>query len=127
MKRSLITALALTALVAFMVWTTVADAQNDKPPSVKEVMKKLNHRDTALCPTLGKLLKADAPNWPEIQQDSKQFVMTVEMLTKNDPPRGDKASWNKLTGDYVADACALDDAIQREDKPASLTAHAKIA
>jgi cytochrome c556 len=122
-----ITTGALTALTACILWTASAGAQNGKTPSVKEVMKKINYRDTALCPSLGKMLKADAPNWDEIQKDVKQIVANVEELPKNDPPRGDRTNWNKLTGDYLADAKALDAAVQRKDKSGALAAHAKIA
>jgi hypothetical protein len=114
-------------LTALVLWTATVAAQNDKPLSVKEVMKKINYRDSALCPVLGKMLKADAPDWDEIQKGSKQYLLNVEALTKNDPPRGDRASWTKLTNDYVADARALDAAAQKKDKPAALAAHAKVA
>ena len=127
MKSWLMTASSLMALTCFMLLTTGVNAQNEKTPSVKEVMKKINYRDTALCPSLGKRLKADAPNWDEVQKDAREFLTSVEALTKNDPPRGERASWTKLTNDYIADARALDGAAQRKDKSATVAAHAKVA
>lgn len=126
MIRWLAAAAMLTILAAWL-WAGSAGAQNGKPPTVKEVMKKINHRDTALAPVLGKMLKAETPNWEDIQKDAKLFLASVEELPKNDPPRGERTSWDKLTAAYVADAKALDAAAQRKDKAAALSAHAKIA
>src|SRR5262245_55994077 len=95
MKSWLMTTGTLSALTCLVLSIGVG-AQDGKAPSVKEVMKKINYRDTALCPSLGKRLKADAPNWDEVQKDANEFLTSVEALTKNDPPRGEHASWTKL-------------------------------
>jgi hypothetical protein len=114
-------------LAALTFWLAAAGAQDGKTPSVKEVMKKLNAKDAALCPTLGKALKADAPNWDEVQQETRVFLVTAEALAKNDPPHGDRASWTKLTTAYIADAREMDSAAQKKDRNAALAAHAKLA
>lgn len=124
MKQSLIAGVTLVALVLVVL---TAGAQDGKTPSVKEVMKKLNYRDAALCPLLGKALKANPVNWDEVQKETQLFVTFAEALPKNDPPAGDKASWNQLTKAYVSAAQELNAAAQRKDQAAAVTAHAKVA
>lgn len=115
------------ALVCVAFGLTGADAQDAKPPTVKEIMKKVNFRDGALCPLLGRALKVDEPNWEEVQRETQQFATLVNALAQHDPPRGDKASWQQLAKTYGAAAKELDDATQRKDRPAALAAHAKVA
>jgi hypothetical protein len=124
MKRGLF----LTAALVTLAWYTApADGQAGKPPTVKEVMKKLNYRDAALTPMLGRALKADSPSWDEIQRDSRTLVNWIDLLSKQDPPKGDKAHWQKLAGAYALDARALDAAVGKRDKPAAQAAHARLA
>ncbi len=104
-----------------------ADAQDAKPPSVKEVMKKINYRDTALCPLLGRALKAEQPSWDEVQRQARQLAQCADALALNDPPRGEKASWRQLTKAYIASAHELDQAAQKQDRAAALAAHARLA
>ena len=124
MKRWLI---AMVALVSLASWLAIADAQDAKPPTVKEIMKKANFRDGSLCPLLGRALKVDEPNWDEVQREAHLFATLVSALGQNDPPRGDKASWQQLTKTYGAAAKELDDAAQRKDRASALAAHAKVA
>jgi hypothetical protein len=123
MKKWLIAA----ALAGVGMWLSSADAQNAKPPSVKEVMKRINYRDSALCPLLGRALKVEQPNWDEIQREAHQLALFAGALAQNEPPKGDKASWQQLTKAYIAAANELDAAAQRKDKVASVNAHAKLA
>lgn len=118
---------AVLSLAALILSTATVDAQNGKPPTVKEAMAKLNKGPTSLCPMLGKAIKAEAPNWEEIQKESKQVLVLAEALVKNDPPRGEKASWDKLSKTYWANAKELDDAAQKKDKNGATAAHAKLA
>ncbi|MBL8794879.1 MAG: cytochrome C [Planctomycetia bacterium] len=127
MKTLVVRSIAIAALAAVILWTNAADAQNGKTPSVKEAMAKLNKGPGSLCPQVGKAIKAEAPNWDEIQKESKQVLVFADALVKNDPPRGDKASWDKLTKAYFASAKELDDAAQKKDKNGAAAAHAKLA
>lgn len=117
----------LTVLAALLGWTGGTDAQAGKVPTVKEVMAKVNKGPNSLCPTLGKAIKADTPNWEEIQKETKAFLTFAEALTRNDPPRGDRASWDKLTKAYLQNVKELDDAVQKKDKAAATAAHGKVA
>jgi hypothetical protein len=48
-------------------------------------------------------------------------------MGKNGPPKGHKASWEKLTSAYAEWASDLDKAAQAKDKDAALEAHGKLA
>jgi hypothetical protein len=123
MKRWLIA----TALLSLGLWLSRIDAQDTKPPTIKEVMKKINYRDAALCPLVGRALKADQPSWDEVQRQTRQLAQLADALALNDPPRGEKASWQQLTKAYIASAHELDQAAQRQDRAAALAAHARLA
>jgi len=126
--RSLLKKTSLLACVlGLLALTAPADGQNAKVPSIKEVMAKLNKGPNALGPTLGKAIKAETPNWDEIQKETQAFQTYVAALLKHDPPRGDRASWDKLTKAYLQGAQALDAAAQKKDKAAATAAHAKLA
>lgn len=48
-------------------------------------------------------------------------------MGKNDPPKGHKALWEKLTSAYEEWADDLDQAAQAKDKDTALEAHGKLA
>jgi len=121
------TRVAGATLAALALGMVVVGAPEGKLPSVKEVMKQLNYRDAALCPTLGKALKAEPVNWDAVQEEARQFVVLAAALPKNDPPAGDRASWMQRTRAYVAVVQELNAAAQRRDRAAALTAHGKLA
>jgi len=113
----------LTVLMA----AVLAGAQDEKSPSIKDVMNKLHKGANAPLGKIGKALKTESPAWKDIQNSTKDFVILGASLAKNDPPKGEKASWKKLADTYFADAKALDDAAKSENKQAALAAHGKLA
>jgi hypothetical protein len=120
--------LTLAAMLAGAVLLIpLAQAQDGKTPTIKDIMKKLNYRDTALCPTLGKSLRADPPNWDDVQKDARTCLNCVELLARLDPPKGDRGSWQKFSQAYLMAARELDSAAQRKDRPAAQAAHQKLA
>jgi hypothetical protein len=103
------------------------DAQDAKPPTIKEIMGKLNKGPNSLCPSIGKDLRADEPKWDDIQKEAKEFATFAEELPKRNPPRGDKANWEKLAKAYAENAKGLDAAAQKKDKPAAQAVHRRLA
>ena len=97
----------------------------DKVPAIKEIMTRLNKPD-GLYPAISKQLKADNPDWNELQQESKTFVKLATALGNNTAPHGDSASWAKLTKDYADNAQALADALAKKDKAAANTARVRL-
>ena len=96
-------------------------------PSIKEIMTKLTKGPNSLTPVIGKELEAENPPWETLRPQTKEFALLATAMGKNDPPKGHKASWEKLTSAYVEWASDLDKAAQTKDKNAALEAHGKLA
>src|SRR5712691_11300819 len=123
MKRLSCVVSALALLAAAAVVVSPAGAQGEKTPSVKEMMTKAN-KPTGIYWTLSKELKDDEQTWDEIQKETKELAKLAAALGKNEPAKGPKDSWAKLTKDYADNAKALDEAAQKKDLRAVQTAHA---
>jgi hypothetical protein len=121
MKRAILLLMALALSLA----AGAVEAQGDKPPPIKEIMGKLN-KPTGLYYSIGAELKSDAPDWAEIQPQSKEVAQLAAALGKNKPPKGDEKDWAKLTKDYAANAAALQKAIAAKDKTAAKAAFDKM-
>ena len=111
-------------LIVFGMTAGLAGA--GKLRTVKEIMGKLNKGPNALTPNLKRSLQKDQPDWQAIQAQSKEYATLSAELTKTTPPRGDKASWDKLTKDYAEAAKSLETASGKKDKDAALSVHAKL-
>ncbi len=116
--------LALLAVVALALSRT--GAADNKSPTIKEIMQKAHNGDSSLLGQLRGELRDDVPEWADIQKQTKELVTLASSLGKNNPPRGDKESWQKLTKQYLERAKALDGAAKKKDKKASQVAYAKL-
>jgi hypothetical protein len=94
-----------------------------KGPTIKEIMRKAHKGDGCLLLRLDQALKADAPNWNDIQTWSGELTALGGELGKNRPPKGDAASWDKLTRQYLDGTRALQAAALKKDPRAALAAH----
>jgi cytochrome c556 len=126
MKRSLV-GFSLLAFAGMAIVVGSSAFADDKTPTIKQVMGKLTKGPKSLTPTIGKELKSAKPNWTTIQAQSAEFATLASALCLNDPPKGDKASWDSLAKAYSDDAKALDTAAQAKDKAGALSAHEKLA
>ena len=97
----------------------------DKMPGIKEIMARLN-KPGGIYPAIAKELKADDTDWDDIQQQAKTFEKLATALGKNSPPKGDAASWERLTKEYADNARALEQAASRKDRTATKAAHARL-
>src|SRR4051795_1452459 len=86
-----------TALGAVTLLALAAGGVTAKDPTIKEVMGKLHKGANAPLQQVKKDLQGGNPDWDEIQTITKEFVTLGTALGKNEPPTGDKASWDKLT------------------------------
>jgi hypothetical protein len=91
-------------------------------------MAKLNgnlkgDQPNALKFKIGDELKAAAPPWETIQPQTQEYLKLTTDLAKEEPRRGTKESWAKLTAGYTEAAAALDKAAQEKNKDAALAAH----
>ncbi len=116
---------ALLAVVTLTLSPTSAIAQKD--PSVKEIMTRAHKGGDSILTRLGRQLKSDSPDWAQVQEETKELVKLGTSLGKNEPPKGDKASWDRLTKEYVTNAEALDTAAQKKDRPTAAASQRKLA
>src|SRR5271155_4852558 len=99
---------AMSGLVLLLVVSFVpgpAGAQDDeKVPSVKKIMDVLHKGGKAHLSKAKAALKGDSPDWAEVLKDAKAIHKYGGYLSKNEPPRGDKESWEKLPKSYASTA-----------------------
>jgi mono/diheme cytochrome c family protein len=113
------------AALTLTIFLAPAWSQGNKVPDVKEIMSKLN-KPTGIYFALGKELKANDTDWDEVNDQAKTILRYANYLTKTAPPRGDNASWVRLTKTYVDNAKALRLAAAKEDKKATLAAYERM-
>ena len=89
-------------------------------------MTKAHKGGNSLLATLGKDLKSADPDWKDDQKKTKELVKLGMSLGKNEPPKGTKQSWDKLTKSYVNTAKQLEAAVTAKEKIKAVTAHTKL-
>lgn len=113
-------------LAGFSLAAVTIGAQEGKPPTVKEIMRRL-HKDSACPNVIVRTELQDAqPDWAKVQGLAMDFVTLGTALGKNDPPRGERKSWTRLSGEYLDLAKTLDLAAQKKDRGAALAAHERL-
>jgi hypothetical protein len=120
-------ACGVSVALALLTAAVLAGPQDDKAPTIKDVMGKLHKGANSPLAKLKAALNAEAPDWKSIKEKTKDFVILGAALEKNDPPKGEKSSWKKFSGNYFTEAKVLDDAAKAEDKKAAQAAHGKLA
>src|SRR5439155_8470261 len=88
-------------------------ADDKKDPTIKEIMNKAHKGGNSLIQKVGKELKAAEVDWDHIAEHTKELLDLGKGLIKNDPPRGEKESWEKLSKQYEDTATVLDKAAQK--------------
>jgi cytochrome c556 len=109
-------------IVAALVAGTVVAADL----TVKDVMKKAHAGSNSLLANIGKDLMDDEPDWADVQKETKDLLDLGMALDKNDPPKGDKDAWHKLTKAYLTNAKGLDAAAQKKDARTALSYQGKL-
>jgi cytochrome c556 len=115
--RSLICAASLLGLLAAVVWTSSpAGAQSDdETPTIKQIMAKLHKGSKAPLSTVKNELKGDSPDWSKVETDAKIIEKLGAFLPKAEPPKGEKASYEKLAKAYATNAKNLKEAAEKQD------------
>jgi cytochrome c556 len=123
--RSLIPIPDLFVFAAVLGSNVLADP--GKLPTIKEIMHKAHQGPNSILPTVGKDLRnSDGPDWDEIKRAAKELVRLGTALGKNEPPKGEKNSWQKLTKAYVESAKALLSAAEKSNQAAAELARKKL-
>jgi cytochrome c556 len=116
MRALFCAASVLVVLVIAGLVNGPAGAQDDeKVPTVKKIMDVLHKGGKAHLSKAKAALKGDSPDWAEVLKDAKEITKFGGYLAKNEPPRGDKESWEKLAKAYATNAKALEEAAEKED------------
>ncbi len=105
----------------------VGASSDEETPSIKKVMKKLNSGKNAAVNKVKAALKGDSPDWSAVQEQSKIIATLTSALPKNDPPRGDKESYDKLAKAFASAGKTLDESAKKEDLDGSRDAMKKIS
>jgi hypothetical protein len=126
MKRLVCMAVALAVIGLAVLSSGPAGAQDGKTPTIKDVMDELHKGAKSPLAQLKTQLKAESPNWAEIQKTTKEFVKFGAALPKNEPPKGDPEAFRTLATSYYNTAKAIDEAAQKEDKQAAQAAFSKL-
>jgi cytochrome c556 len=116
--RSLFCAASVAALLTVAGWACrPADGANDdeEKTSIKKIMDTLHKGAGAPIATVKTELKNDSPDWAKVQKDAKLLAKFGALLSANEPPRGAKASFEKLAKNYATNAKALQEATDKED------------
>ena len=127
MKRFVCMAGLLVLLAAGVLATRSSGADDKKNPTIKDIMKKAHNTSNGLLKNITEELKADDTQWDEVRKDVKELVALVSYLGKNDPPKGDKSSWDQQTKAYLANAKALEAAAQKQDRKTSLASQKRLS
>ncbi|MBV8487697.1 MAG: cytochrome c [Planctomycetaceae bacterium] len=121
--RSLICAVSvMSLLVVAGIVGQKASATGDEPASIEKIMETLHKGRKSPLATIKTALKSATPDWALIQKESKTYAKYAADLPKNDPPKGDSASFKSLAKVFADSAKKLDDAAQREDLAAAKSA-----
>jgi hypothetical protein len=91
-------------------------------PTIKDIMTKAHKGGKSLLANINGELKEDEPDWNDVQRDTKELLQLGSSLGKNTPPKGDQASWDRLTKAYVATAQSLETAAEGKNKSAAQSA-----
>jgi cytochrome c556 len=107
--------------------TQFAKSDDEKTPTIKEVMQKLHKGPNAALAKLKKDLAADSLDWKDIQAKTNEFETFGAALPKNDPPKGKIDDWKKLADSYYDNVKKLNASAKEEDKDGVKTAFSKIS
>jgi hypothetical protein len=81
----------------------------------EEIMEKAHKAKKGYRDQLKMNVEGAAPDWAKASTMTKDWVKIAEMLGKNPPSKGPKASWTKLCEDYVKDVKAIAAAVEKKD------------
>src|SRR5437660_7605067 len=82
-------------VLGLLLGASVALSQ-DKNPTVKEIMTRAHKGSGSVLTLLGRELKAEEPNWSDVQKQTKELLTLGGSLGKNEPPKGSTESWQRL-------------------------------
>jgi cytochrome c556 len=113
MKRRIV---ALVVALLIPIGAAAVGAFDDEKPTNEEVMKAVFSKKSGKFTTVLKKQVAASPvEWEELQKTTEEINKFGKALGKNDPEKGDKESWKKLTDKLAENTKKLDDAADGKD------------
>src|SRR3954467_12672227 len=119
MKSLICGASMFSLLVVIGLAGRTVGAADDKPATIEKIMETLHKGKKSTMATLKGALKSQSPDWAVVQKETKTYAKFAADMPKNDPPKGDAASYKKLAKTYASNAKSLDDAAKKEDLQAT--------
>ena len=101
-------------------------ASDEAPATIEKIMDTLHKGKKSTLTALKTALKSQSPDWATVQKESKTYSKFAADLPKNDPPKGDPASFKKLAKAFAANAKSLNDAAEKENLAATKAALGKL-
>jgi cytochrome c556 len=89
-----------------------AEAADEKVAPIKTVMKTIAGKE-GLCAKCGAAGKGE--KWEDAQKIAKDMAACAANLPKNKCPKGDAASWEKLSKQFAEQAAAVSKAAEAKD------------
>jgi cytochrome c556 len=117
---------ATVAALAIVGLALPVSAADDKTPSVSDIMKKCNGGPKGLCAIIGKGLQAKEPKWEDIQKEAKELVECATFLPKTKAPKGEQASYEKLSKGYLDIAKDIQAAADKKEQKDAVAAQKKL-
>jgi hypothetical protein len=87
--------------------------------SIKEIMNKAHGGRQSLYAIVWNDLHRDPPNWPRSGKNLAEMTRLCSLLTKREPPRGTRESWESMVRLYLDNAKAVQENLEKEDVVAS--------
>jgi cytochrome c556 len=126
MKSLICGASMLSLLVVIGIAGRNVGAADDAPATIDKIMETLHKGKKSSIATLKTQLKSQSPDWATVQKETKTYAKLAADLPKNDPPKGDAASFKKLAQAFASNAKTLDEAAKKENRAATKAALDKI-
>lgn len=104
--------LCLTAGLFAVSGLGIADDKKSDKIDIHEIMEKVPGKK-GLCATCAAAAKEG--KWEDAQKASAELKKYGEAIGKNDPPKGSKESWAKLTKQFSEQMAAIDTAARKKD------------
>jgi cytochrome c556 len=124
--KSLICGASMFSLLVVVGLAGRTVGADDAPATIDKIMETLHKGRRSPMATLKGALKSQSPDWAVVQKETKTYAKFAADMPKNDPPKGDAASYKKLAKAFASNATALDDAAKKEDLQATKAALGKI-
>ena len=107
--KSIVCAVSVMSLLVLAgVVSRSSGAAADDPVKIEKIMDSLHKGRKSPLATLKTALKSQSPDWSVVQKEAKTYVKYAVDLPKNDPPKGDAASWKKMATAFATNAKALE-------------------